>query len=105
MIYLLFFILIVVMQIKICKNYKNTKLGLILPIGSFLIAILSFISLLLSFILEIIDFFTKVSKPVKFDINFLSPILIQALNILILIIIIFMPTVIFLLIYKHYKKS
>lgn len=98
MLSLLFFILIIIIQIKICKNYKDTKLGLILPIGSFLIAILFFISLLLSFVLNI---FIKDTIPLKFNTNFT----IQILNLLILIILMLTPTIIFSLIYKHYKKS
>ncbi len=98
------------LQAYICKNAKNKKLGLILPIGSFLIATMPIISMAVAFILSILpstssrwDFGMTIIGGVTFD--FLPGYIIQLFNLIILLIMLYLPTIIFTLIYLHYKKK
>ena len=98
-------------QIKICKNPKNKKLALILPIGSSLISILSLISIFLSLIFGIINSFidksnnsNMASYVLTLESSLIPGILVQLLNTIVLILILFIPPIIFTLIYLHYSK-
>ena len=95
------------LQAYICKNAKNKKLGLILPIGSFLIATMPIISMVIAFILSFLprggDFGMTMIGGVALD--FLPIYIIQIFNIIILLIMLYLPTIIFTLIYLHYKNK
>ena len=96
------------LQAYICKNAKNKKLGLILPIGSFLIATMPIISMVVAFVLSFLpkgrtDFSFVITS--SFSIDFLPGYIIQLFNIIILLIVLYLPTIIFTLIYLHYKKK
>ena len=95
----------VTLQIYICKNVKNEKIGLILPIGSFIFALLPVISIIITIILNFLP--NSNDNPfivVSYSVDFLPGIIMQVFNIIILIAILFTPTIIFTLIYLHYKK-
>ncbi len=98
------FIVFIFLQVYICKNAKNKKLGLILPVGSFILAILPFISIILMIIISLIPNKNTNVLYVSSPNIFIPGILIQLLNIIILTIILFIPSIIFTLIYLHYKK-
>lgn len=94
-----------ILQIYICKNAKNEKVGLILPIGSFIFALLPVISIIITIILNFLPNSNDNNFIiVSYSIDFLPGIIIQIFNIIILIAILFTPTIIFTLIYLHYKK-
>lgn len=93
-----------ILQIYICKNAKNEKVGLILPIGSLIFGLLPIISIIITIILNFLPSSNVSSYIISYSLDFLPGIIIQIFNIIILIAILFTPTIIFTLIYLHYKK-
>lgn len=88
------------LQIYICKKSKNKKIGLILPIGCFILSLLTVISIILVFISNFLI------PNNDFNDIFIYDSLIYIIIILIIYtIILFMPSIIFMLIYLHYQKN
>lgn len=108
LIFLVVLITFCVLQAYICKNAKNKKLGLILPIGSFLIGTMPIITIVLSFILS---FFSKGVTNYSFviitsiKIDFLPDYIVDLISLIILFIMIYLPTIIFTSIYLYYKNK
>lgn len=94
-------ILILGLQIYICKNEKTFKYGVILPLGSLILNILPITSFGVMFV---INLFTLNNNNQK-DTFFMSMFGINILSIIFMIIIIFAPTVCFYLIYLYYRKK
>ncbi len=81
--------LFIFLQIRICKNLNNIKLGLILPIGCFLLALMALISIIIIYITS----FLSDNKSFNF------------MYIVVYSIVIFIPSIIFMIIYLYYNKK
>lgn len=101
----LVFAVFIFLQIYICKNFNNKKIGLILPVGSFLLSILPVISIILIMIISLLPNRDVSAILVSTSTMFIPTILYQILMTIFLIIIIFTPSIIFTLIYLYYKKK
>lgn len=102
---LLVFSVFIFLQIYICKNFKNKKIGLILPVGSFLLSIFPLISIILIMIISLLPNRDISAILVSTNTMFIPTILYQILITIFLIIIIFTPSIIFTLIYFYYKNK
>lgn len=85
-------------QAYICKNVKNKKIGLILPIGSFILALVPILSIIITFIISILFSNNENSILVGSSIW-------QIFNTILLFVILLIPSIVFTLIYKHYEKN
>ena len=101
----LVFAVFIFLQIYICKNCKNKKIGLILPVGSFLLSIFPLIYIILVMIISLLPNRDISAILVSTSTMFMPTILYQILMTIFLIIIIFTPSIIFTLIYFYYKKK
>lgn len=94
-------ILILGLQIYICKNEKTFKYGLILPVGSLILNILPIISFGVMIVINLFNLNNNNQK----DIFFMSTSGINIFSIIFMLIIIFAPTLCFYLIYLYYRKK